>query len=410
MNLLSRYIFKQTLFSFLVILGSLTVLVWLTQALKEFDLVTTKGQAFGIFLLVTMLVLPKFISILAPIALFISTIFVLNKLNADNELVVINAAGASRWRTISPFLVLATLVCIGVIVINMVFMPRTNGILRGLVSEIRTDVLNLMLREGRFSTPQPGLTFHVRERTAEGALLGLLVNDERDPDERTTYFAEQGRLIRDGEKNYLQMENGSYQIVSDDISKTRMVTFSQYAFDLSQFEQDSTSIYTQPEERSMEFLFNPDGEDPFYKAQPGMFRSELHNRLYGTIYPFALVMIAIATVGFARTTRQNRGLGIVAAIVIAFAARISGFAFGKMSGYSDIAVFLLYAIPIGMFVAGTLVAFGVVRPGRMPMFARAGQKISEATSSLWDWFQKFIPRAISARMSQDNSGSKAGWS
>ncbi len=410
MSLLSRYIFKQTLFSFLVILGSLTVLVWLTQALKEFDLVTTKGQAFGIFLLMTMLVLPKFIAILAPIALFISTIFVLNKLNSDNELVVINAAGASRWRTISPFLALATLVCIGVLMINMVFMPRTNGILRGLVSEIRTDVLNLMLREGRFSTPQPGLTFHVRERTPEGALLGLLVNDERDPDERTTYFAEQGRLIRDGDRNYLQMENGSYQIVSDDISKTRMVTFSQYAFDLSQFEQDSTSIYRQPEERSMGFLFNPDAEDPFYKAQPGMFRSELHNRLYGPIYPFALVMLAVATVGFARTTRQSRGFGIVAAIGIAFAARISGFAFGKMSGYSDIAVFLLYGVPIGLFVAGALVAFGVVRPGRMPMFARAAQKFGQATSAMGNWLRKFVPGVISTRISPGNSDSKASWS
>ncbi len=409
MSLISRYIFKQTLFSFLVILGSLTVLVWLTQALKEFDLVTTKGQALGIFLMVTMLVLPKFISILAPISLFISTIFVLNKLNADNELVVINAAGASRWRTISPFLTLAILVGIGVIVINMVFMPRTNGILRGLVSEIRTDVLNLMLREGRFSTPQPGLTFHVRERTRDGALLGLLVDDERDPDKRTTYFAEQGRLIRDGEKNYLRMENGSYQIVSDDISKTQMVTFSQYAFDLSQFEQNSTSIYTQPEERSMGFLFNPDAEDPFYKAQPGMFRSELHNRLYGTIYPFALVMIAIATVGFARTTRQNRGLGIVAAIVIAFAARISGFAFGKMSGYSDIAVFLLYAIPIGLFVGSALVAFGVIRPGQMPIFARAAQKFGEITLSVGNWFRKFVPRAITARMLPASSHGEAGW-
>ncbi len=410
MSVLSRYIFRQTLFSFLMILGSLTVLVWLTQALKEFDLVTTKGQAFGIFLLVTLLILPKFISILAPISLFISTIFVLNKLNSDNELVVINAAGASRWRTISPFLFLATLVCIGVIGINMVFMPHTNGMLRGLVTEIRTDVLNLMLREGRFSNPQPDLTFHVRERTQDGALLGLLVNDERDPEQRTTYFAERGRLIRDGDKNYLQMENGSYQIVSDDIAKTQMVTFSQYAFDLSQFEQESTSIYRQPEERSIGFLFNPDADDPFYQARPDKFRAELHNRLYGPIYPFALVMIAIATVGFARTTRQNRGFGILAAIVIAFAARISGFAFGKMSAYSDIAVFLLYAIPIGLFVVASLIAFGLIRPGRMPWFTRVSQKIGDSCAVLVARFGKILPNPFSRRMAPGDTNGRASWS
>lgn len=410
MSLLGRYIFRQTLFSFLTILGALTVLVWLTQALKEFDLVATKGQAFGIFFLVTLLILPKFISILAPISLFIATIFILNKLNADNELVVINAAGASRWRIISPFMFLAALVCVGVIVINMVFMPRTTGILRGLVSEIRTDVLNLMLREGRFSSPQPGLTFHVRERTQEGDLLGLLVNDERDPGQRITYFAEQGRLIQDGDKNYLQMESGSYQVVSEDISKTRMVTFSQYAFDLSQFEQEATSIYRQPEERSMEFLFNPDTEDPFYRARPDKFRGELHNRLYGTIYPFTLVMIAIATVGFARTTRQNRGVGVLVAIAIAFAARISGFAFGKIAGYSDAAVFFLYAIPIGLFILSTLIAFGLIRPGQMPLLTRAAQQAGGKIGALALWFRKFIPGAVSRKMAPENPDNRANWS
>ena len=398
MSLLGRYIFRQTLFSFFMILGSLTVLVWLTQALKEFDLVTTKGQAFGIFLLITVLVLPKFISILAPISLFSSTIFVLNKLNADNELVVMNAAGASRWRIIAPFMLLASLVFIGVMLINMVFMPSTTGSLRGLVAEIRTDVLNLMLREGRFSSPQPGLTFHVRERTSEGDLLGLLVNDERDPTEKTTYFAERGRLIQDGDKNYLQMESGSYQIISDDIAKTRMVTFSQYVFDLSQFEQDSTSIYTQPGERSTGFLLNPDVEDPFYKAQPARFRSELHNRFYGLIYPFTLVMIALATVGFARTTRQNRGFGIVIAIAVAFSARISGFAFGKMSGYSDIALFLLYAIPISLFILASLVAFGVIHPGRLPWLTGLAQRASDTLGKLYHWFRKLLPGRNFARI------------
>ena len=45
MSLVETYIFRVVRSSFLVALGVLTAVIWLTQALKEFDLLTTKGQS-----------------------------------------------------------------------------------------------------------------------------------------------------------------------------------------------------------------------------------------------------------------------------------------------------------------------------------------------------------------------------
>ena len=54
----------------------------------------------------TMLALPALVMIIGPVALFIACLYTLNRINADSELVVVNAAGASPWVVYKPFVVL----------------------------------------------------------------------------------------------------------------------------------------------------------------------------------------------------------------------------------------------------------------------------------------------------------------
>ena len=65
----------------------------ITQALRELDLLTGKGQTILVFLTVTGLSLPALVTVISPVALFIATIYTLNKLNSDSELIVMSAAG-----------------------------------------------------------------------------------------------------------------------------------------------------------------------------------------------------------------------------------------------------------------------------------------------------------------------------
>ena len=93
MRLIDRYTFRQVLAAFLTCLLVLTALIWTTQALRDFDLMTSQGQTILIFLIVTSLALPSLIVIIAPVALFIAIVWTLNRLNSDSELIVMNAAG-----------------------------------------------------------------------------------------------------------------------------------------------------------------------------------------------------------------------------------------------------------------------------------------------------------------------------
>ena len=104
---LSNYVLRQlvgpvALFTFL-----LTAVVWLSQSLRLLDLVINRGQSAPTFLYLTFLLLPTLLVIILPIAFFGGTLYGLNKLNADSELVAMSAAGYSRWQLAAPVMAAA---------------------------------------------------------------------------------------------------------------------------------------------------------------------------------------------------------------------------------------------------------------------------------------------------------------
>ena len=110
MGSIGRYIFRTTMGAFVIILVSLTVVLWFTQAMRDFDLITSQRQTLFVFVGITGLIIPLLVMMIAPIALVMAAAHVLNKLGSDSEIIVMNAAGVSPWRLLRPFLAAALVV------------------------------------------------------------------------------------------------------------------------------------------------------------------------------------------------------------------------------------------------------------------------------------------------------------
>lgn len=381
MSLIGRYIFRQLFQAFLLCLVTLIVIIWLTQVLREIDVITAQGQSLMTFLTMTVLVLPAFINVIAPVALFIAALYTFNRLNSDSELVVLSAAGASRWQIIAPFLLLAAMVAVLVGAINISLMPKSLSVLRLLITAARADMISNVIQPGRFSTPERGITFHIGARTPQGDLLGLLVDDRRDGNEHITYIAERGRIVRSGDSSYLVMERGSVQRQqAGRVERTQIVVFDRYLIDVAQLTDSSPKVLYKPRERSTAFLLGPDPEDPYYKAYPGRFRAELHERLSSPLLPILLVFVAIANVGFARTTREGRGFATAAAIGAAAGSMMVIVSVQNLAQKHGWAVPLVYGVPLGVIALAVPMAFGKFR--RFGAAALAGSAALAAAARL----------------------------
>lgn len=351
---LDRYILKIAAVATIVLLVGLTSVIWVTQALREVDLITGKGQTVVIFFTVTLLSLPALIAGIAPVALFMATLYTLNRLNSDSELIVMNAAGVAPHRITRPFIVLTVATSLAVAWMTLSVMPAGFRMLRDLITLIRADFIANVVKEGQFVSLDSGITFHYRERVGD-ALVGIFMQDRRDPNQPSIYIAEQGRTVEVDGSSFLMLEKGTIQREAKHTNTTSIISFERYALNLSALtgdptggagEGDGDKVVYKPRERSTWQLLNQNPDEAYYKVQEGRFRAELHNRLSAPLYPLAFMLIAFAAIGEARTTRQGRAIAIQAAILIVGAVRIGAYAAWTASVRSGLAAALLYILPL----------------------------------------------------------------
>ena len=345
MTLIERYILKISFTAFAACLVALTAVIWITQALRELDLLTGKGQTIFIFLTVTGLSLPALINVISPVALFLATLYALNKLNGDSELIVMSAAGMPPQRLMRPFLALGAFVCVIVGMITIYIMPASFQELRNLVTKIRADFVATMAKEGQFITLDNGITFHYRERSGD-SLLGIFMEDQRDKNKVVVYLAERGQTVESNGQAYLVLEQGSVQRKEPDSKDSSIVAFDRYAVDLSAFNQDGGEIVYKPRERGTTQLLFPNKNEAFYKFQEGRFRAELHDRLSSWLYPLAMMAIAFAALGDPRTTRQGRGVAMAVAVLAVVVLRVAGFAASSAVVRTPWAAIGVYGAPL----------------------------------------------------------------
>ena len=123
MTAFDRYIFRTTFGAFLLVLISLTAVIWLTHALREIDLMTNQRQTILTFIGITGLLIPMLVLVIAPLALVVAVGHTLNRLNTDSEIVVMNASGMSPWRIFRPFLTTTLVVSVLVLGVSAYVAP-----------------------------------------------------------------------------------------------------------------------------------------------------------------------------------------------------------------------------------------------------------------------------------------------
>jgi lipopolysaccharide export system permease protein len=355
MGSISRYIFRTTFSAFLLVLVSLTAVIWVTQALHDFDLVTSQGQTLLAFLGITSLIIPLLVLVIAPIALLIAVAHVLNKLSTDSEIIVMNAAGMSPWVLFRAFMLVAIVVSLMVTAISAYFAPKGLRMLRDWLTEVRADVVSSVVQPGRFTQLEHNVTIHIRERRPNGQLAGILLDDRRNRKERLSVLAENGELLDNDKGTFLILKDGILQRYASDQRDPAMVEFDRYAFDLSQFTGGPQAVQYSIRERYLWQLLWPEGNDQFLKEQPGQFRAELHDRLITPLYPIAFVIIAFAYLGAPRTTRQSRTMSMLGAVGGVALLRMIGFASTVFGAVVPALLVLQYAamavaIALGLWV------------------------------------------------------------
>ena len=189
------YIFRQLFATTLFVAISLTCVVWLSQSLRFVEMIVNRGLSASLFVYFTMLLLPSFLGVILPLALFVAVLFVYNRLLVDSELVVLRAGGYSQYSLARPAMTLTLLVVLACYALTLYFMPASYREFKDLQFTLRNSYPTVLLQEGVFSPVMKGVTVYVGSRGRGGELSGIIVHDARNREQPVTMMAERGVIV-----------------------------------------------------------------------------------------------------------------------------------------------------------------------------------------------------------------------
>ncbi len=351
MNGFNKYILMQLFMGMVLVTAGLTCIIWLTQSLRLVEMIVNRGISTGTFLQLNLLLLPNFLTIVLPIALFIVVIFVYSKLISDRELVVMRASGQSQIGLSIPAVTLTLGVVIIGYALNLYFLPQSYRMFREMQWELLDSYSHVLLQEGEFNEISKNITVYVRERSSDGQLHGILVHDGRDPDRQVTHLAERGALVDSKDGSRVVMFNGNRQIIEKDTHQLSILYFDRYIFEMEGNTQNIAGRYREARERSVYELFHLEDDPTLDSKDFGKFTVEGHKRLLSPLSSLGYTMIALAFLisgSFTRRTQSRR---------ILMASTVAALFLGAMLALENAAAKNLALIPL-MYGFNVLPVFG----------------------------------------------------
>ncbi len=314
-----------------VITASLTAIVWLTQILKFLDFMLSRGLSLVDFMTLTGLMLPSLLLMLIPAALGIAVIYTYNRLMIESELIVLNAAGVSKWQLAKPALALGALGVVLCYALALFIMPVSNEKFQDIRTFFRDKYASVLLEEEVFNNPIDGVTVYARARKGD-QLEGIMLHDSRDPRQMITMLADRGRMEQTASGPRFYLQNGMRQQWRE--GKVSWLAFEDYAIDIAFFGSD-VARKRSPNERRLSQLFDTTG---LTEKQIAAYRAEAHQRLTWPLFALCLPLFVLATLFSSEFNRRGQirrilaaTLGMIAILVTYFVCRNLSVTYGAMA-------------------------------------------------------------------------------
>lgn len=207
MKTLHQYLTGQVLATLLLTVAVFTAVLLVGNALREILTLLASAHVSPLLMAKAFLYLIPFVWVFAlPMGMLTATLLVFGRFSADQELTAARASGVSLMSLVTPVLLLSLLCCGLSAWFNMELGPRCRVAYLQLISDLKSELVNAQLPEGRFIRDFPGYIFYV-EKNRGGRLEGVMIyrlQNETNVD--TTLRAQSGRLRPDRANNQLVLD------------------------------------------------------------------------------------------------------------------------------------------------------------------------------------------------------------
>ena len=222
---------------FLLILFTISIIIWVLQAVNYLDFVTEDGHGFFVYFNYTLLSFPRIFSKIFPFAIFLAFTYIILKYENKNELVIFWNFGIKKIHFINFFIKFSFWFILMSLLLNALIAPYTQDKARSFIRSSDLDFFESILKPKKFIDIIENLTIYFDERSKNGELINIFLNDKSGQSSQIT-FAKTGKIENRGNRKMLILQEG---ITINEINgKISEFKFSKTDFNISKFSTRTT--------------------------------------------------------------------------------------------------------------------------------------------------------------------------
>ena len=238
-KLIFKKFVKDVFQFFLLVSISISLIVWVIQAVNYLDIVTEDGHGFKVYFLYTLLSLPKIFSKIFPFIYFISLFYIILKYENDNELIIYWTIGIKKIEFVNVLLKFSIFYLILQLLFTTYIVPTTLDKARSYIRGSNVDLFSSIIQEKKFIDVVKDLTIFVEEKNINGDLKNIFLKEKIGENEYQTIIAKEGKIKKYDIKTTLLLFDG--KIINNNNKKINSFEFSKTEINLSKFTTKTTT-------------------------------------------------------------------------------------------------------------------------------------------------------------------------
>ncbi len=257
---------------FLYMAVSISLIVWVIQAVNFLDIVSEDGHSFRVYFLYTILNLPKIFSRILPFLFFISLFYIIIKYENNNELIIFWTTGIKKIQFINVIIVLSIIYLLIQLFLTSFLVPKTQDTARSYIRSSELDFFPGLIKEKKFIDPASGLTIFVNKKNSDGTLEKIFLKDNLGNNRYQIIYAKKGKIINYEDVNFLVLNDG--KIINNDSGKSTVFNFEKTEFNLSKY-TTKTTTHPKIQEINSDILFSC-----IYSLKKNLINSEIFDEYF----------------------------------------------------------------------------------------------------------------------------------
>ena len=246
-KILFRKLMLDCIIFFLIALISVSVIIWVFQAVNFLDIMIEDGRDYLVYFSYSFLNLPKIISKLMPFALFFSFFYVISKYEINNELLIFWNFGVTKFELINFFSKFSIIILLLQILFTTLIVPSSQNLARSYLRDSNFNFFENFIKPKKFNDNIKGLTIYSEKKDNNDVYYNLyLKNNTGDNNFQITY-AKKGVFKKINNTSILRLLDG--QTISKVNNEFTNISFAQSDLNLSN-SKSNTTTYKKTQELS----------------------------------------------------------------------------------------------------------------------------------------------------------------